>query len=74
MGVVTVTSTVPVPAGLTAVILVLLTDVTVPCFPPNNTMTPLVLEPKPEPVMVTVVSPFTDPLLGLMPFTVGGGK
>ena len=64
----------PVPAGLVTVILVLLTDVTVPCVPPNNTLTPLVLEPKPEPVMVTVVSPFTDPLLGLMPFTLGRGR
>ena len=55
LGVVTVTSTVPLPAGLTAVIWVsLLTLKLAAAVAPNETLVALV---KPVPVMVTLVPP-----------------
>src|SRR5215831_2956698 len=67
--VVTVTLTVPVPAGLVAVILVADTNVTpVPAFAPNLTVAPLA---KPVPVMVTTVPPPVGPDEGDTPETVG---
>ena len=68
-GVVTVTSTIPVPAGLSAVIVVLLTTVTsVAAVVPKSTVGAPV---KPVPVIVTNVPPATGPLVGLRPVTVG---
>ncbi len=69
-GVVTVTSTVPVPAGAVAVIgVALLTVKVVAATVPN--LTP-VAPVKLVPVMVTEVPPAVDPEVGLMPVTVGG--
>ena len=67
--VVTVTSTVPVPAGEVILMEVpLLTVRLVPAVVPNLTpVAPLRLVP----VMVTTVPPPAGPLLGLMPLTVG---
>ena len=71
-GVVTITSTVPLLAGLIAVIWVSLSTVKlVAAVEPNET---LVAPVKPLPVMVTLVPPFVDPLVGLTPVTVGRGK
>ncbi len=68
-GVVTVTSTVPVPAGLSAVMVVSLTTIRpVAGLVPKST---LVAPAKPVPVIVTEVSPASGPLVGLMPVTVG---
>ena len=68
-GVVTVTFTVPVPAGLSAVIVVALTTVKpVAGFVPKSTA---VAPVKPVPVIVTKVPPAAGPLVGLMPVTVG---
>ena len=68
-GVITVTSTVPVPAGLSAVIVVALTTVTpVAAVVPKSTA---VAPVKPVPVIVTNVPPADGPLVGLMPVTVG---
>lgn len=70
-GVVTVTSTVPLPAGLTAVIWVSLSTVKLlVAVEPNETLVALV---KLEPVMVTVVPPATGPLVGVTDFTDGRG-
>jgi hypothetical protein len=70
-GVVTVTSTVPVPAGETAVIeLAELTVKLVALVAPNLTA---VAPVKPLPLTVTVVPPACGPALGLTPLTVGGG-
>ena len=71
-GVVTVTSTVPVPAGEWTVIWVAeLTETLVPAFPPKATVAPLT---KPVPVIVTVVLPPVGPARGLRPVTVGTAK
>ena len=68
-GVITVTSTVPVPAGLSAVIVVALTTVTpVAAVVPKSTA---VAPVKPVPVIVTKVPPAAGPLVGLMPVTAG---
>ncbi len=68
---VTVTSTVPEPAGLVAVIDVALLTVTpVAAVEPNDTVSP---DAKPVPVMVTVVPPAAGPLVGLTADTVGAG-
>ena len=68
---VTVTSTVPEPAGLVAVIDVALFTVTpVAAVEPNATVSP---DAKPVPVMVTVVPPATGPLVGLTALTATGG-
>ena len=68
-GVVTVTSTTPVPAGLSAVIDVSLTTVTfVAAVVPKSTA---VAPVKPVPVIVTKVPPAVEPLVGLRPVTVG---
>lgn len=67
-GVVTVTSTVPVPAGAVAMIEVVLSPVTVAGLDPNST------EVAPErlvPVMVTLVPPEELPAVGLMEETAG---
>src|SRR6516162_9703639 len=68
-GVVTVTFTVPVPAGLSAVIEVSLTTVTfvAATVPKSTAVAPV----KPVPVIVTVVPPAGGPLVGLMAVTVG---
>ena len=65
--VVTVTSTVPVPAGAVAVTEVAESAVTVAAAEPNATVAPL----RSEPVMVTLVPPVGDPVVGLMPVTTG---
>ena len=71
MGVVTVTSTVPVPAGELTVRLVALTAlIEVPGVEPKSTA---VAPVKPVPVTVTEVPPPAGPLVGLTPVTVGGG-
>jgi hypothetical protein len=70
VGVVTVISTVPVPAGEVAVIEVALgADTLVADVDPNFTVASTV---KFVPVMVTTVPPAVGPLLGLTPVTVGG--
>ena len=70
-GVVTVTSTVPmVPAGLTAVIVVSLTTVTLVAatpVPKSTSEAPVKLVP----VIVTKVPPAAEPVVGLRPVTVG---
>ena len=68
-GVVTVTSTVPLPAGLVAVIWVSLVMLNFVAVGPKET---LVAPVKPVPVIVTGVPPEFSPLLGLMPVTTGG--
>ena len=69
--VVTVMSTVPLPAGLVAVIDVTeLTTKLLAATPPNLTV---VVPPKTLPVMVTVVPPAVDPDEGLTDVTVGAG-
>ena len=66
---VTVTATVPVPAGELAVIDVAELTVTEPAaVPPNLTVSP---DAKPVPVIVTLVPPAVGPLVGAMPDTVG---
>ncbi len=74
-GVVTVTWTVPLPAGLIAVICVSLsTEIIVPAVEPNETP---VAPVKPIPVRTTVVPPLSGPLAGLMLDTIGpcpGGR
>ena len=69
---VTVTVAAPaLPAGVVAVIWVLLTTTTfVAAAPPNVTVGPAA---KFVPVMVTAVPPATGPILGDMPVTVGTG-
>ena len=70
-GVVTVTSTVPVPAGAIAVSEVALETTTLaPVLAPNLTL--VVLAAKLVPVMVTVMPPALDPEDGLTFVTVGG--
>ena len=67
-GVVTVTCTVPLPAGLTAVICVALFTVKLLVAGPNRTwLAPL----KPLPVRVTVVPPIAGPDVGEMLATPG---
>ena len=69
-GVVTVTSTVPVPAGEVAVIwLALLTLKEPAALPPNLTA---VAPVKLVPVIVTLVPPADGPVFGLTLVTVGG--
>ena len=71
-GVVTFTSTVPVPAGLSAVIEVSLTTVIfVAAVAPKSTA---VAPVNPVPVIVTRVPPATGPLVGLRAVTVGTAK
>ena len=67
LGRITVTGTVPVPAGLYAVIVVLLTLTIAPADVPKSTA---VAPVKPVPVIVTNVPPASDPTLGLTPETV----
>ena len=68
-GVVTVTSAVPVPAGLSAVIVVSLTTMTpVAAVDPNSTA---VAPVKLVPVIVTGVPPASEPSAGFRPVTVG---
>ena len=69
VGAVTVISTMPVPAGLTAVIVVLLTTAKlVAAIEPKSTaLAPVKLVP----VIVTVVPPPTGPLVGLIEVIVG---
>ena len=67
----TVTVTAPaLPAGVVAVMLVLLTTTTfVAAVPPNVTVAPAT---KFVPVIVTAVPPAVDPLFGLTLLNVGG--
>ena len=69
LGVVTVTSTVPVPAGLVAVIALSVTTVKLVAavVPKSTPVAPARLVPK----IVTEVPPATVPLFGLRPVTVG---
>ena len=68
---VTVTVTAPaLPAGVVAVMLVLLTTTLVAAVPPNVTVAPAA---KFVPVIVTAVPPAVDPLLGATLLTVGTG-
>ena len=70
-GVVTVTSTVPVPAGAVALMLVALLTVKLEAaVVPNFTALAPV---KPVPVIATEVPPVLGPELGLTPVTVGAG-
>jgi hypothetical protein len=71
-GVVTVTSTEPIPAGLRAVIVVGVTTlIFVARFVPKFTAVTLV---NPVPVIVTSVLPAAGPIAGLTPATVGMAK
>ena len=70
VGVVTVTFTVPLPAGLTAVICVELTTVNDAGAPPKLT---LVAPLKFVPAIVMVVPPAAGPLEGLIPVMDGPG-
>jgi len=67
-GVVTVTCTIPLPPGLTAVICVSLFTVKVLVAVPNSTS---VAPVKPLPRIVTVVPPVAGPDVGEMPDTTG---
>ena len=70
-GVATITSTIPLPAGLTAVIWVsLLIMKLVAAVEPNETP---VAQVKPLPEIVTLVPPLAGPLVGLMLVTDGEG-
>ena len=69
--VVTVTETVPVPAGTTTLSEVsLVTSTEVPALEPKSTLVDP--ETNPVPVTVTVLVPAAGPLLGLTAVTVGG--
>ena len=72
LGPVTVIFTLPVPAGLTAVICVSLETVKLAAgvSPKDTWVAPV----KPLPVIVTVVPPPADPLAGLMPVITGNGR
>ena len=70
-GVVTVMSTVPVPAGAVASRLVDVTFTGVTAFAPNFTD---VAPARLTPVIVTVVPPLVGPTFGLTPVTVGIGS
>ncbi len=71
LGVVTVTSTVPVPDGAVTVRVVALVTVTVvPAVAPKWTA---VAPVKPVPLTVTVLPPAGAPLVGLTEVTVGAG-
>ena len=75
LGVVTVTSTVPVLrlAGECAVIVVVLTTTMIVALTPPNFTPLVVLTPmKSVPVIVTAVPPLAGPLFGLTDVTVGG--
>ena len=69
-GVVTVTSTVPVPDGEVTVIDVAVSAVTVPAVVPNLTVVAFV---RLVPVTVTLVPPAAGPEVGLTAVTVGAG-
>ena len=70
LGVVTVTSTVPVPAGEVAVIEPAVSAVMVAALVPKSTA---VAPERLVPVMVTEVPPPAGPVVGLMEVTVGLG-
>src|ERR1700694_3231353 len=69
-GVVTLTSTTPVPAGLVAVIVVSLVTVKLAAAAPKLTA---VAPVKAEPPIVTGVPPASGPLLGVTELTAGAG-
>jgi hypothetical protein len=69
--VVTVMSTVPVPGGLVTVSCVTESAVMAAAAPPKLTR---VAEPRPVPLMVTVVPPEVVPLAGETPVTAGGDE
>ena len=70
-GVVTVTSTFPVPGGLVAVIVPPVFAVIVAVTVPNRTA---VAPVKQEPKIVTEVPPVPGPDVGEIPVTTGGGR
>jgi len=71
---VTVTSTGPTPAGLVALQVVVLAQLTaVPAAGPKRTAVPPEAVLKLVPLIVTTVPPAAGPLVGLIPLTVGGG-
>src|ERR1700694_6030517 len=71
---VTVTSTVPLPDGLVALQLVVLTQLTpVAALPPKATVVAPALVLKWVPVMLTTVPPPAGPVVGVIALTVGGG-
>ena len=70
VGVVTVTSTVPEPAGEVAVIDEAESAVMVPAWAPKSTAVALA---RFDPVMVTLVPPAVEPVTGLIEVRVGGG-
>ncbi len=69
---VTVTSTVPEPAGLVALQLVVLAQLTpVAAVAPKRAVVAPAVVLKPVPLMVTTVPPAAGPLVGLIAVTVG---
>jgi hypothetical protein len=70
-GVLTVTSTVPVPGGEVAVMVVELRTVNVAALAPKSTALAPV---KPVPVIVTAVPPPAVSMFGLTPVTMGTGN
>jgi hypothetical protein len=71
---VTVTSTVPLPAGLVALQLVVEPQLTpVAVLEPKRTVVAPAAGSNPVPVIVTTVPPACGPLVGLSAVTVGGG-
>ena len=71
-GVVTVTSTMPVPAGAVAVTWV--SEMTVTLVAGLGPKLTAVAPVKPEPVMVTTVPPAAGPEVGLMPVNAGAAE
>jgi hypothetical protein len=71
---VTVTSTVPLPAGLVARQLEVLVQLTaVPALPPKLTVVAPAVVLKLVPLTVTTVPPAAGPVVGEIPVTVGSG-
>ncbi len=74
LAVVSVTLTAPAdPAGAVTVSDVALAAVTVAALDPKSTVLPAVVVANPVPVMVTVVPPAVEPLVGLIDVIAGGG-
>ena len=71
---VTVTSTTPLPAGLVALQLVVLAQLTpLAAVAPKRTVVAPAVVLKPVPVIVTTVPPPAGPLVGVIALTVGAG-
>ena len=72
--VVTVTSTVPVPAGeVASQVVTEAHDTPVAAVDPKSTVVAPEVVEKPVPVIVTVVPPVAGPVVGSTPVTVGAG-